>query len=169
MEKQNKCFSEEHKEIEAISYCPECRIYMCNKCTNYHLPFFKNHHPYNLNKEDDIFTCFCKENNHTMKLEYFCKDHNKLCCAACIAKLNEAGDGQHKDCEVCTIKNIQLEKKNKLKDNIKSLEELENVFNENMKEIKEIFQKIENNKEDLKLKIQNIFTKIRNILNEREE
>ena len=38
-----------------------------------------------------------------------------------------------------------------------------------MKEIKEIFQKIEKDKAELKLKIQNIFTKIRNALNEREE
>ena len=53
-----KCFSEEHKDIRAISFCPECKIYMCNKCANYHSPFFKNHHPYNLNmnKEEEIFT-----------------------------------------------------------------------------------------------------------------
>ena len=38
-----------------------------------------------------------------------------------------------------------------------------------MKEIMETFQKIEKEKDDLKLKIQNIFTKIRNALNEREE
>ena len=37
-----------------------------------------------------------------------------------------------------------------------------------MNELKEIFEKIEKEKDDLKLKIQNIFTKIRNILNERE-
>ena len=38
-----------------------------------------------------------------------------------------------------------------------------------MKEIMEVFQKIEKDKDDLKLKIQNIFTKVRNTLNEREE
>ena len=38
-----------------------------------------------------------------------------------------------------------------------------------MKGLKEVVQKIENEKEDLKLKIQNIFTKIRTILNERED
>ena len=117
---QTKCSSEEHKEIDAISFCPECRIYMCNKCQNHHTPLFKNHHPYNLDKGEEIFTGFCKEKNHSMKLEYFCKEHNQLCCAACIAKLNVKGDGQHKDCDVCDIKSIKDEKKNKLKENIKA-------------------------------------------------
>ena len=38
-----------------------------------------------------------------------------------------------------------------------------------MESMKKIFEEIEKNKENLKLEIQNIFTKIRNILNEREE
>ena len=37
-----------------------------------------------------------------------------------------------------------------------------------MKQLKEFFEKIEKDKEDLKIKIQNIFTKIRNALNDRE-
>ena len=86
-----------------------------------------------------------------------------------IAKLNKKGDGQHKDCDVCEIELIKEEKMNKLKENIKYLEDIENKFNQNMKELKELFEKIEKDKEDLKLKVQNIFTKIRNSLNEREE
>ena len=119
METQNKCSFEEHKEIEAITTCPECKIYMCNKCENHHLSLFKNHHPYKLNKEEEIFTGFCKEKNHPNKLEYFCKEHNQLCCAACLCKLKENGDGKHKDCDACNIKSIKDEKKNKLKENIK--------------------------------------------------
>ena len=169
MENIKKCFTEEHNEIDAITFCPDCRIYMCNKCENNHSSFFKNHHSYNLNKEEEIFTEYCKEKNHTIKLEYYCKNHNQLCCAACIAKLNEIGDGQHKECNVCIISKIKDEKKNKLKDNIKCLEELETKFNENMNELKDIIQKNEKNKEDLKLYIQNIFTKMRNNLNDRED
>ena len=78
MDDKIKCFSEEHKDINAISICPECRIYMCNKCENTHSSFFKNHHSYKLNKDDEIFTGFCQEKNHTMKLEFFCKNHNQL-------------------------------------------------------------------------------------------
>ena len=169
MEFRKKCFSEEHQEINAISFCRECRISMCNKCENYHKPFFKNHNIYKLNNEEEIFTGFCNEKEHPLKLEYYCKNHNQLCCSACIAKLNKKGDGQHKDCEVCEIELIKEEKMNKLKENIKYLEDIENKFNQNMKELKELFEKIEKDKEDLKLKVQNIFTKIRNSLNEREE
>ena len=164
-----KCFTEEHNEINAISFCPECKIYMCNKCENIHSSFFKNHQFYKLNNEDEIFTGYCKEKNHRDKLEFFCKDHNQLCCAACIAKLKEKGCGLHKDCEVCILENIKDEKKNKLKENIKCLEDLENIFNENINKLKDIFDKIEKDKDDLKLNVQNIFTKIRNIINEREE
>ena len=42
MEKKIKCFTEEHKEIDAISYCPECRVHMCNKCENLHSALLKN-------------------------------------------------------------------------------------------------------------------------------
>ena len=168
--KQIKCSSEEHKEIDAISFCPECRLYMCNKCQNFHSsPFFKSHHPYNLNKEAEIFTGFCKEKDHARKLEYYCKEHNQLCCSVCIAKLNIKGDGQHKDCNVCGIENIKDEKKNKLKENIKSLEDLSNSFDNIFKELKEIFENVEKNKEDLKLKVQKAFTKIRTALSERED
>ena len=168
--KQIKCSLEEHKEIDAISFCPECKLYMCNKCQNFHSsPFFKSHHPYNLNKEEEIFTGFCKEKNHPNRLEYYCKDHNQLCCANCIAKISEEGDGQHKDCNVSNIKSIKDEKKNKLKENIKALEDLSNSFNNIFKELKENFEIVEKSKEDLKLKVQKAFTKIRTALNERED
>ena len=169
MEKQIKCFTEEHKEIDAINYCPQCRIYMCNKCENIHSSFFKNHPSYKLNKEEEIFTGYCKEKGHPVKLEFFCKNHNQLCCGLCIAKLYEEGVGQHKDCDVCHIKHIKEEKKNKLKENIKCLEDLQNKFNEDINKLKEIFEKIEKDKDDLKLKVQNIFTKIRTTLNDRED
>ena len=168
MEVKIKCFSEEHKEINARSFCPECNIYMCNKCENLHSTLFKKHNILKLNNEDDMFTGYCKEKDH-YKLKYFCKDHNQLCCVACIAKINIRGDGQHKDCNICDIDDIKEEKKNKLRENIKYLEDIENKFNENMKELKVIFEKIEKEKDDLKLKIQNIFTKIRNAINDREE
>ena len=170
MENQIKCFTEEHKEIDAISYCPECRIYMCNKCENMHSALLKgHHHPYKLNKEDEVFTGFCKEKGHIDKLEFFCKNHNHLCCAACISKLTEKGGGQHKDCDICIIEKIKEEKKNKLKENIKCLEDLQNNFKGKIIKLKDIFEKVEKDKDNLKLKVQNTFTKIRTSLNERED
>jgi len=169
MENEVKCFSEEHKDIMAIKYCPECKIYMCNKCEGIHSSFFKNHNSFPFKNEDEIFTGLCKEKNHNNKLEYFCKTHNQLCCVSCLCKLNEKGEGQHKDCDVCYIEKIKEEKKNKLKENIKYLEDLQNEFNENMKELKDIFLNIEKDKEKLKIDIQKIFTRIRNAVNERED
>ena len=102
---------------------------MCNKCLNLHNGLFENHQQYNIDKNNnDIFIDICKENGHERKLEFFCKIHNKLCCAVCISKLNEKGYGQHKDCDVCSIENIKDEKKNKLTENIKYLGHLLKLF-----------------------------------------
>jgi len=159
MEKQKKCSLEEHKEIDAIIYCPECRIYICNKCESHHSFLFKNHHPHKLNNDEDIFTGYCQEINHNNELKYFCKQHNQLCCAACLCKINKEGDGQHKDCDVYLLGDIKDEKKNKLLENIKCLEDFKNNFNESMKELKELFQKIEKDKEELKLEVQKYLLK----------
>ena len=146
MEIQRKCSSKKHKDVNEIKFCTECKIYMCNKCENFHSFLFYNHNIYNLNGVDDLFTEFCKEKNHINKLEYFCKTHNQLCCGLCIAKLNKRGEGQHKDCVICYIDEIKDEKKNKLKENIKILEDLENKFNESMESLKQTFQKMEKKK-----------------------
>jgi len=111
MEIKRKCSLEEHKETSAIKYCPECKINMCNKCENYHSLLFKNHHSFNVNKEEEIFTGYCKEKNHNNKLDYFCKNHNQLCCVSYLCKLNEKGEGQHKDCDVYYLEKIPIEKK----------------------------------------------------------
>ena len=168
--KTNKCTFKDHKEIDAICYCIECKIYMCNKCENLHSKLFNNHHNYKSDKDiNEIFTGICKEKEHNEQLEFFCKTHNALCCASCLCKVKKKGKGQHKDCEVVIIEEIQDEKKNKLIENIKSLEELSNDLLESIKQLKNIFENINKNKENLKLNIQKVFTKIRNTLNERED
>ena len=86
----------------------------------------------------------------------------------CISKLDTNGYGQHKDCDVCVIQNIKEEKKNQLMNNIKYLEDLSNNLSNTVNELKSLFNKIDERKEEIKSKIQNIFTKIRNALNERE-
>ena len=119
MEKgSKKCSSIEHEEINAISYCFECQVYMCNKCESFHSKLCKNHHWFNLEKNiSEIFTGFCIEGNHMGKLEYFCKNHNILCCGFCITKIKGKEKGQHKDCDVCFIEEIKEEKKNKFSEN----------------------------------------------------
>ena len=167
---KNNCSFKEHKETEAISYCFKCQIYLCNKCIIQHKGWFDNHHIENIDKmKNEKFTGFCQEKNHDNELNYFCKSHNELCCALCICKIKGKGNGEHKDCDICFIEDIKEEKKSKLKNNIKSLEELSNNIEANIKDLKTIFEEVNNNKEKLKLNIQKIFTKIRNELNNRED
>ena len=49
-QKLKKCSLIDHKENEAISFCQECKIYMCKKCEKYHSELFKYHHAYEINK-----------------------------------------------------------------------------------------------------------------------
>ena len=118
---------------------------------------------------ENIFTWYCKEKNHCNQIEYFCKNHNKLCCVECICKIKDEIKGQHTDCDVCKIENIAEEKRNKLKENIKCLEELSKSLENSINELKKIIEKKNEEKEKLKLEVQNIFTKIRNALNEKED
>jgi hypothetical protein len=167
---QKKCSLKKHEQIDAIVYCQECNKNMCNKCQNLHSELFDSHHVYNLNKNlKDIFTGFCKEKNHNKELNYFCKNHNVLCCAVCLCKIEDKGNGLHKNCEACLINDIQEEKRKKLKENIKLLEELSIDLNKTIKELKHFLESINENKEKLKIKIQEVFTKIRNELNKRED
>ena len=172
MENKNKCSMVDHKEIDAISFCYHCKIYMCNKCEKHHSEIFKNIHQCKSIKEfnnSDIFTGICKKNNHFAELLYYCKDHNELCCAQCITKIKAKDNGQHKDCEICLLKDIENDKKNKLIENIKSLEDLSQTLQKSIDELKNIFNNMNEKKEKLKLDIQKIFTKLRSILNDRED
>ena len=140
--KKQKCFNKNHKEVNAISFCQICNVYMCNKCENFHSELCQNHILINLDKDiNDIFTGFCKEKDHFDKLKYFCKNHNQLCCAACITKIKGEGNGQHTDCEIRFVEDIKLSKKNQLKVNIKYLEDLSKTFQQSIDKIK-IFMKI---------------------------
>ena len=171
---KNKCYSKGHEEIMPNYYCPQCKIYMCKKCEISHSNLFyqKNHILINLDKDkeiNDIFTGYCKENSHLEKLEFFCKNHNKLCCSSCIIKIKKEGKGQHANCDICLIEDIKDEKNKIFKKNIEILEELSNNIYKAINELKDMFEKIKENKDELKVKIQNIFTEIRNKINERED
>ena len=165
-----KCSLDEHKDLDAIYYCQECKISMCKKCEKDHTRLLKNHHIISLDKDiNEIFTGLCTKPNHALKLEYFCKTHNQLCCAACIAKVKNKWNGQHKNCDIYFIVKIKNSVKDKMNNNYKKLEELSNNLEPSIKELKDIYEKINESKEKLKGKIQNIFTKIRTELNNRED
>ena len=172
MENQvQKCSSKEHEDINANFYCKECKVYMCKKCNDFHSKLLQFHQIYKIDNEkpNDIFTEFCKEKGHNLKLEFYCKTHNELCCGACLCIIKDKGKGQHKECDVCIIEKILQDKKSKISENIKILEDLSNSFNSSLNQLKKIFEKINENKEKLKEKIQKVFTKIRNAINQRED
>ena len=62
-----------------------------------------------------------------------------------------------------------MKKKNKLRDNIKTLENISNNLEESIKNLKLLFEKINKEKEELKKIIKANFTKIRNEINDRED
>ena len=164
------CSKKLHEKIDAIIYCQECNIYMCNKCKQSHSDLFESHHLHNLNKNiNDIFTGLCKDAQHHVDFEYFCKTHNILCCAKCISKFQKNGSGKHGNCDICLIDDIKNEKKEKLNENIKILEDLSNNLNQSIDELKNIFEKINKDKENLQIKIQKAFSELRSKINKKED
>ena len=148
MENNHKtCSFKDHSTTNAISYCFICRIYMCNKCENFHSKMFESHKSINLEKyTKDLFTGYCKVENHPFELEYFCKTHKQLCCAKCVIKIGNKKDAIHKNCDVCTIEDIKDEKINKLKENIEKLEKLSQTLEEDINNLKNIVENINTKK-----------------------
>ena len=162
-----KCFSKKHANIDAIIYCQNCRVYMCNKCKNLHSDLFEEH----LLENDlsNIFTGICNEPNHNCELEYFCETHNLLCCSKCIGSFKNKGYGKHGQCKVYLIEDIKSNKKDKLNENINNLEQLNNDIEKKIEELRKIYDKMIEDKENVKLKLQKIYTKLRNIINKEED
>ena len=165
-----KCYTKSHANKRAIKYCLNCKKYLCEICTASHIKCDRKHELYSIDKDLNIsFTGACTEKNHPNKLDYYCSTHNNLCCAACLCKIKEKGDGQHTECNACYIEDIKEEKRKKLNDNINILKELSQNIKKKVKEIKKIYEKTKPKKEEIKLNIQNTFDDIINILNNRKK
>ena len=67
------------------------------------------------------------------------------------------------------IKWYKRREKNKLKENIKCLEDLSKTLEDSIKTLKILSEKINEKKEEIKLKIQKVFTSLRSAINERED
>ena len=88
-----------------------------------------------------------------------------MCCGLCLCKIDDEDNGYHHKCDVCLIKDIEHEKRNNFKINIKMLEDISKNLEHSINQLKSFSVKINEEKENLKLKIQKIFTKIRNEIN----
>jgi hypothetical protein len=165
-----KCSFKEHEDKEATNYCYNCKLYLCDECADYHKGLLENHLIDNLdNISNETFTGLCKEENHNLKLEYYCKNHNILCCGLCICKIKGNGNGQHNECDICLIKDIKEDKKSKLKDNIEKLEKFLDELDETSKNMKITPEKVKEYKDKLKTEMKDVFEKIRTELNDREK
>ena len=161
-----KCSMNSHEEKNAIKFCIECNIFMCHQCFNHHKGLFNDkHHLLDITENDgNIFTGLCTEENHSDKLDHFCKTHNQLCCISCIGT-----NSKHNNCQFCKIEDIKEEKKENLEKNVKALDDISNNLKESLIKLKDFSEKIEEQKEELKSKIMKTMTSIRNKLNERED
>ena len=135
-----KCSSSEHLEVDAVKYCKECHLFMCNKCDSYHSKLFKEHNQQIIisNKNEEFFINICKERNHKEDLEFYCKNHNVLCCGLCLCKIKTEGKGQHSNCEVVLIEDIKKEKIDNLQNNIKELEKISKTFKDSLEKLKNL-------------------------------
>ena len=167
----HKCSADEHSTIDAVKFCQTCNLFLCNKCDqSFHSKLFSSHKVKNLNKEKKgEFINICKESNHSTKYEYFCQTHNKLCCVKCIAKIKDENNGQHKDCTILSLKEAKKEKEKKFNKDYSKLKETSKSLDKTIDQFKSMIQELTKKKEELILEIQKVFTKIRTIINERED
>ena len=69
-DQEKKCSSKEHNKIKAISFCQNCKVYLCSKCQKNHIELY-NHILLNQEKYDkEIFTGLCEEENHLNQLDF---------------------------------------------------------------------------------------------------
>ena len=171
MEKSiKKCYTKSHANKKAVKFCFNCNKYLCEICSASHFKCDRKHELYSLDTDHNLsFTGTCTEANHPNKLDYFCNTHNNLCCAACLCKIKEKGDGQHNECNACYIGEIKEEKKKKLNENVNILKDLSQNIKKRIKEIKKIYEKTKPKKEEIKQNIINIFDNLKNILENRKK
>lgn len=166
-----KCSNHKHsnQNQNAIKYCIECNIYLCQECFNLHFQLFIEHHLLDLNEGlTHLFNGFCKEDGHQKKFEYYCETHNQLCCSSCIEKDKTIESSKHKDCIIHDIYDIKENKKNLLENNMNYIEELSNNINEKLIKINNLYEKLNKNNEEIKVKIINIMTDLIDKVKERQ-
>ena len=163
-----KCSLKIHNRIDAIAFCKDCELYLCNKCYNNHIKLYEKETHTIINIDKNINDCHCNEEKHKDELKYYCQTHNILCCESCINEIKIKGNNNDNDCKVCNIEEIKEEKKKKLKENIDYLENLSKTLDKIDIKLKEKYEKIIKGHEEIKINVKKIFAKIRNTLIEKE-
>jgi len=82
------------KSSFAVKYCSDCEEFLCSECAVDHSKFkaFVSHHVVDVNVTDDQSFVDSKEcpTHKDMPLDFFCSDHDSICCKSCIASMHRA-------------------------------------------------------------------------------
>ena len=162
----------------SVSWCMECEEELCSECTEYHtnLKMARNHHVVDLKLKTSYSallkkpSLFC-EQHKDCQVDYFCVDHDELCCRDCLAKthkacvntisLNSASTGANhshlfSDCQE-QLTSINQTYKRILKyreENVSGIKDDKQRIKENMKKIKEnLIQRINQVEKELTNKL----------------
>ena len=81
----------------SVSWCMECEEELCFECAEYHtkLKIARNHHVVDLKLKTSYSALLKKsslvcEKHKDCDVEYFCVDHDELCCRECLAKTHKS-------------------------------------------------------------------------------
>ena len=81
----------------SVSWCMECEEELCSECTEYHtnLKMARTHHVVDLKLTTSYSALLKKpslvcEQHKYCPVEYFCVDHDELCCRDCLAKTHKS-------------------------------------------------------------------------------
>ena len=81
----------------SVSWCMECEEELCFECAKYHtkLKMARNHHVVDLKLKTSYSALLKKsslvcEQHKDCDVEYFCLDHDELCCRECLAKTHKS-------------------------------------------------------------------------------
>ena len=92
------------KSSFAVKYCSDCEEFLCSDCLIYHgkLKSSVSHHVVDVNVTDDQSFVVNKEcpTHKDMTLDFFCSDHDSICCKSCTASM------RHRTCE--NIKPVEV-------------------------------------------------------------
>ena len=148
--KQQKHLCSNHNN-NAIKYCKDCELWLCDECLNIHDVFNKNH---TLSQKGVRPKLKCKLHTNEFT-KFYCLQCNEEICPFCLTKIGK--HSEHKTIHLEKLENLGEEIKFKLKfktyeDCIENLENIrEKNINEKNKKIEEFQLKIKNLIENIKL------------------
>ncbi|XP_060597658.1 E3 ubiquitin/ISG15 ligase TRIM25-like, partial [Ruditapes philippinarum] len=166
--------SESGKLIEAVKFCVDCGSYFCSKCLQDHnkFPALRSHQI--LDKSDKIKSDGNIETgpglptercavHHGKLVDMFCKDHDEVCCAACIAikhrscinvdYLPDVAKGINNSAEYektkSSLENVLIELRGVIEAKTDNLKILQN-------DKEQLFEEIENLKAEILMKVEEL-------------